>query len=714
MVTNARFEIVLGPGNLEEESAPTQAITVASPAAAAPPSWIPSEAKNGGANAAPVPPQFDEGVVKRRRDGHRKPSKFMSIMLGSFALLLIAGTVTARYWCKPLADFLTTVGQAIFSSEDPFEKPKPPAEVVTAQPYAENVGKEEARVRVEDSKSHLDVAPRFVWPEATTLFSLGFPEIEIFYVNAAHRKGLPLPRPHCAFLEKHFGLQVEDLQRLTSIQQDPDVPSVVVFTTNKPIDPVQLLTNSNLSQQAPENVGAQEILHFTSKRGKPCGMVVIDDRNFVVGDSGLIAQGLKRNAASMAANLSGLWPEFLRKTPGAFLWTVKQDAELQQQLRATAGAENLPLDSVQSFAVRFAQAPAGCQCFAVRSEKASQEAFTTAANACLNSMLKMITSQVEARSTRGTIGADQPAIDVSRSVATAEMRRGDEFVNLFLESFYAPPATEISPLDLLTKARTLAHSFNLARGLGAAEAQSVRSVEDALTALQSGMSGTGKASGMEFQVQTMEPEEVRLLRNYLTFADGYLACRPNMDSVPDTARPLIEEARDRLNAETVLSLIPAPSSDRVIKLKDLGMYIRQNLTRIKTGRGAMALFGLPQLTDEELDGVLRYVHQDARGSLAWKPNEMSFTQWQAKSNPSALRDAATLVSIFNAAKAAGVDNFESIKSVEEAIGILTRGVKGSGQFATTVFRCDNLSDSEFKAAANLLTLEKGSLRLKDR
>jgi hypothetical protein len=293
--------------------------------------------------------------------------------------------------------------------------------------------------------------------------------------------------------------------------------------------------------------------------------------------------------------------------------------------------------------------------------------------------------------------------------------RGDAFVSIFLQGFYQPAVADEGPLKALAQARTLAHAFNLARSMDAPESRRVRTVEEALTALQRGMNGTGRAAAMEFQIPEMDADELRMIRKYLTFADGYLACRPDLDSLPEDVRSLAEEGRNRLNAETVLSLCPPPVSDKdkAVKIPDLASYIRRSLTNLKTNRGAMALFGMPLLNEDELKGILRYITQQTNGKLGWKAGEVAYNSWQAKSNPKALRDASTLASIAGAAHAAGAQDLLKAASVNDAIQILAQGIKGSGQFTSTTFRCKDLSSSDLQNAANLLELDHGQLKLKN-
>ena len=324
----------------------------------------------------------------------------------------------------------------------------------------------------------------------------------------------------------------------------------------------------------------------------------------------------------------------------------------------------------------------------------------------------MMTSQIDAGGTQRSGPQEEASVDVSRTAATAQVRRGEEFVNIFLQGFYAPVAGDNGPLVSLAKARTIAHAFNLARGFDAPEARKVRTVEQAMEALQRGMSGTGRAASMEFQIQEMNADEMQRMRKFLTFADGYLACRPDLDSQPDHLRALTEEGRDRLNAETVLSLCIAPSAEKVVKIKDLAAFIRKSLADLRAAKGAMALFGMPQLTEEEVVGVLRYIRQKPNGQLGWKEGEISYNAWQAKANPKAVRDAATLARIAEAAQAAGANELKAVANVEKAIEILCQGVQGTGQFGTTLFKCQSLTPQELQAAAELLVLDNGALHLK--
>ena len=683
-----------------------------------PPSWLPSEKEDGSRETDK--PEVLSGVtnqksVKSHQEKVTGSHLFRAVKMGLLIALVTAASTSGK-WCPPFAKNLEGFLSAVFTNESPWDKNQtvmPRIIQQQTQTLAE-VNDTSPLPRLDTSKPHADVAPRFLFDGASTLFSLGFPQIEIFYLNQAQQLGLPVPKRHCTYLEKNFALKIYDLERLTSIQSDPEKPGIVVITTNKRANANEWISAAEVREESSEAIGQQQLLRYTTPKGLACGLVALDDRNFALGDPVLIRACLQRKTDTLnTPAVTAMWPDFLRKQPGAFLWTIKQDAQLQAQLNASSAGKSAALDAVSSFAVRFGGEPPHCECFAIRDPKSSQEAFTDAATSSLKSMVQMMTAQIESGGTRRSGPSEMPAIDVSRSAATVEVRRGEEFVNIFLQGFYASALADEGPLKALAQARTLAHSFNLARSMDAPESRRVRTVEEALEALQKGMSGSGRAAAMEFQVQEMDADEIRQIRKYLTFADGYLACRPDLESIAENVRVLAEEGRDRLNAETVLSLCPAPSSDRVVKIPDLASYIRKSLASLRATRGAMALFGMPQLLDEELHGVLRYITQLPNGRLGWKPGELAFNAWQAKSNPKAQRDAATLASIAGAAHAAGAKELSKVSSVQEAIELLTHGVKGDGQFKSTVFRCKDLTSNDIQAAAGLLVLEQGQLKLKE-
>ena len=722
-VQEVQFEILpAAPGREAEATLPI--VSPVKPPAAFPPleapPWLPKE--DQAAPAAMDSKPKDEplsGVSKRRvRNAHREKvtgNRLWRVAQYTFLLALLGVAGNARHWGRGISQWLENTFSSVVVAESGAQ-PKKEGIAALDAPYIdpmlmENQRQELLSMPVDTSKSHADVAPRFIWDGATTIFSLGFPQIEIFFLNQAQKRGLPMPKRHCAYVEKHFGLKIEGLQRLTSIQVDADKPGLVVLTTQRDTNASDWISEANLQEEAPQTVGPFQVLQYQAPDGHASGVVAIDHRNFVVGDPALItACLLQKNDIKTSPLVNALWPEWLRKQPGAFLWTVKMDPTLQAELNKNNKISGQ--ETIASFAVRFGGEPPTCECFAIRDASASQEAFANAATNSLRGMLRMMTTQIEAGGTQRSGPREDVPVDVSRTAATAQVRRGEEFVNIFLQGFYAPVATDNSPLATLAQARTIAHAFNLARGFDAPEARKVRTVEQAMEALQRGMSGTGRAASMEFQIQEMNTDEMRRMRKYLTFADGYLACRPDLDSLPDHIRALTEEGRDRMNAETVLSLCAAPSTDKVVKIKDMTAFIRKSLADLRATKGAMALFGMPQLTEEEVAGVLRYICQQPNGQLGWKPGQLTYNAWQAKTNPKAERDAATLARIAGAAKAAGASELKAVASVEKIIEILCQGVKGTGQFGTTLFKCQSLSPKEMQAAAELLVLDDGALSLK--
>ena len=724
VVQDVQFEVLPAEPTVATVAAEPPPLPVKGPAVQAPfppieaPPWLPKEDQASPAILnAPSKDEPLSGVSKRRvRKAHREKvtgNHLLRAAKYAFLAALLGAAGSARYWGQGVSGWMESTFSSVGTPKSGSEPKKDlPPEGPEVNPHLiENQRQEVLSTPVDTSKPHVEVAPRFIWDGATTVFSLGFPQIEIFYLNQAQQRGLPMPKRHCAYVEKHFGLKIEGLQRLTSIQVDADKPGLVVMTTQRDANASDWISEANLQEENPQSVGPLQVLQYIAPDGHACGVVAIDQRNFVIGDPSLItACLLQKTDSKTSAHASALWPDFLRKQPGAFLWTVKVDAAMQAELNKSSKTNGL--ETISSFAVRFGGEPPTCEGFAIRDASASQEAFANAATSSLRGMLRMMTTQIEAGGTQRSGPREEVPVDVSRTAATAQVRRGEEFVNIFLQGFYAPVASDTSPLATLAQARTIAHAFNLARGFDAPEARKVRTVEQAMEALQHGMSGTGRAAAMEFQIQEMNRDEMQRMRKYLTFADGYLACRPDLDSLPDHIRALTEEGRDRMNAETVLSLCAAPSSEKAVKIKDLTTFIRKSLADLRATKGAMALFGMPQLTEEEVAGVLRYIHQKPNGQLGWKQGEVSYNAWEAKANPKAERDAAALARIAGAAQAAGVDQLKAATSVEKAIEILCQGVQGTGQFGSTVFKCQSLTPQEMQAAAELLVLDNGALRLK--
>ncbi len=720
-----KFE-VLPPALLTEELPPPVAPAPAVAEVPIPPAWLALDAAESLPTVPSGQPPQQEKRVSHRKAGsaHRQeklPRRLFSYVKYGLLSLIAVGCMTAGQWSQKLGINLTNGLTGVFVNKSAYvEATAAEASAATtaeAQKLRDQQRDEVRNTALDVTRPHAEVVPRFIWKAATSLFSLGFPEMEIFYINEAQRKGLPLPKRHCIYLEKHFGLKIADLERLTSIQAEPTKPGIVVFTTQKRETVAEWLKASDATDEGAEAVGPIQIIRYQTSDGRHGAISALDDRNYAIGDPVLIKACLQRKMDLNSPLLAALWPDFMRKQIGSFAWTIKVDEELASQLTQSSPPElkKPNFTPVTSFAVRFGGEPLTCECFAVRDPKSTPESFTDAANSCLKSMTQMIVSHAEAPGQPKLTEKDLPQVRVARTAAAITVPRGESFVSIFLQGYYQPPTAEEGPLKALAQARTLAHAFNCARKLDAPEARRVHTVEEALAALQRGMNGMVKNTNMDFQIPEMDAEELRAIRKYLTFIDDYLACRPDLDSLPPNARSLAEEGRNRLNAETVLSLGLSPKGDRVVKIPDLATYLQRALTNLKANpdRGAMALFGMPILNDEELKGVLRYIGQQSNGKLAWKSGEVAFNVWQAKINPKALRDASTLASIAGAAQAAGATELLTAASVSDAIQILAQGIRGAGQFNSTTFRCKDLTTSDMENAANLLELEHGLLRLKE-
>jgi hypothetical protein len=296
------------------------------------------------------------------------------------------------------------------------------------------------------------------------------------------------------------------------------------------------------------------------------------------------------------------------------------------------------------------------------------------------------------------------------------MANGDQFVGLFLENFYAAPGPREDPIKPMLKARQAAHTFNLAVDHQVRDAQFVKTPEEALALLNQGMRSR-KVNNMEFHMP-LKPQEIQTLKGYLTFSDGYLACRPVLENLAPASREIVREGRNRMYAETLVSLIPSPSTTKIIKLADPGAYIAAKFDELLFRKGPgvnggpPAVFGLPRLSKEELGGAIRYISQDARGQLILRPGELTLAQWNNKRQPVSQNEVDTILTIAGAASAAGADRIGTAKSVDEAIQILAEGVRGSGKYSSTEFRYKPLSPEAKQAAAALLTLEDGYLKPK--
>lgn len=731
-IRESPFEI-FQPENAPEEDAPGAILRPASPpkhlhipqeaTTTQPPPWLRPEQEEQPALPAAEAPQKSPVIIPRLPDA--RGSRARRTRLGLVAAILVmgglvAGVLAVNQW-RP--DLVVRIKDQVLgwfpkkpASEQPGQEVPPVKDMGTppAAPPAQVAATVEASATPSKDTvtAHRDLAPKFFWPEATTLFSLGFPRAELRYVATAPGRGLPLPGPHCSYLEKHFDLKLQDLERLTAIQGNAEKPGVVIITTRQNLDADALLKSSALHVATTERLANGAFHRYVNRQGAPCGLLVIDRRNLVVGEPQLIQDCLAEKSGYGSAAAAALWPDFASNDLGTFLWTVKVDDTLRQQLSGASATSPAPdLGTVQSFAVRYDGSGEDCECFALRSAQATPEGFAAAATNALQSMLTLLSAQTDTRSAPGSVAQKPAPIQVNGSTASAVLQGGGEFVNLFLEGFFRPNPSERSPLEMLSKARTLAHSFNLARDLGAPEARQAHSVLEALEALQRGMSGSGRGSGMEFQTQTIEPDELQTLNNFLTFSEGYLFCRPNLEAMPEAVRNLIREASERLNAETVLSLCVPPSGEKIVRIKNLPAYVRQSISQLMSTRGAMALFGMPPLTDDELAGALKYIEQDQTGKLAWKPGEPTFTDWKAQSASSALQNASELAGMAGAAKAAGSTRLKMAADVREAITMLMQGVKGSGRFSAITFRFRDLNSQELQAAAAHLQLDDGALKL---
>jgi hypothetical protein len=68
------------------------------------------------------------------------------------------------------------------------------------------------------------------------------------------------------------------------------------------------------------------------------------------------------------------------------------------------------------------------------------------------------------------------------------------------------------------------------------------------------------------------------------------------------------------------------------------------------------------------------------------------------------RNAQNIISLFNAARAAGCRELDGVKNAAEAAALIRTGVKGGGQFSTTRFQV-TLDDPSLKATIPYITVD---------
>jgi hypothetical protein len=253
--------------------------------------------------------------------------------------------------------------------------------------------------------------------------------------------------------------------------------------------------------------------------------------------------------------------------------------------------------------------------------------------------------------------------------------------------------------------------FNGARATGSEPALKASTPREALELLNEGIRGSGRFSGTTFQISSPESDLESLSSLLAIDSSVGLVYRPDMESLSGAALDLALKARNYRNAELLVTLweqlkleatsteTPATAARRILAWANS-----------PAGRQQRSMMGLPSLTADELKGAIKYLVIE-KGDLIWKPGEANYRMWIRIIHPDPRRDAERLASLFNRASAAGAIPASASRDLKAALSLITSGVNGRGDHAGTNFKLDSLTPNELSAAAALLVLEDGKMKL---
>lgn len=295
-------------------------------------------------------------------------------------------------------------------------------------------------------------------------------------------------------------------------------------------------------------------------------------------------------------------------------------------------------------------------------------------------------------------------------------------------------------------AQRLCSVFMAAMATDTKDADEVKSVEDIIARLNTGIKGAGAFEGKDFIAKTT-PEQAKAAAPHLTFDAGEKTLRYTPKSVIAEVPAAAPDAEPSDAIEVLAKLIaskpePRRVSQRNVTAQNLASVygaviatgstalddaktVEEVIDRLRVGvKGAgpfaertfmcpttpeKAAEAVPYLTLDVEKKALLYTPQAATAT-AEAPPPAPRTATLVRTKPvdpesAARRDAQSLYSTYLSAKFAGCKMLASATSVADIHDMLTRGVNGAGVWQKTKFNVV-ISAKELKAASPFLKLDR--------
>jgi hypothetical protein len=563
--------------------------------------------------------------------------------------------------------------------------PVAPSGAPVASPEQPAVEKTDAATPpAEDEKQHEAALRRILFPTATSLHSIKYPDAEIFYTNHALQRGLPFPTAQNSVGQRELEIPCPDPLRVSSVHAEPEMPGLVLLSLKSAWD---VKTAAQQSGKAPEEKtwGGQTVQIYPKSDGQLIAVSNLGPNLVLVGPETLVQSALEKGQAVRTSEHS-LLPKQLAGNLGSYLWTTTCDDSLLAEAGETSA--EIDLKSIASVVFRYCAGDATpSQCLAIRRDGADQGKFNTAARHYLDNLVQNLEQKALAKA--GGVGYDK-MVTTTTDEAQLPFQSGLEFVNLILETHFAPAKADLDGIAILQQARRVAHQLNLASAERVIELPKAKNIAEALALLDTGMLSRER-NNFEIQVSTT-PEERTILEDFLHFENGLWSCRMAENAYQRKDAAYLEEALNRLNADNVISLVRPPSSKKVVKIPNMAAYVRASLEEIvqksiqRRANACPKLFGMPLPNDKELEGMVKYLTQNEKGLIAMKPGEPTWGEWSIPKRSPEDREVETISALAKAAKLAGNKELAAVQDPAEMVKLLTTGVTGSGSFAGTEFR----------------------------
>jgi len=643
----------------------------------------------------PRPVLIAPRTIRAPAPSHGSPY-LVPIACGVLLLLAVAAFCATDPGQRMISPWISRLHQWN-TARAPQAKPAPPPSPLAKKPEAAVA----PDAPVIPQTSHEEITRRILTERTQTLLYADLRQLIPCYNVMASQQGLPSQRELSESFRKSYGAIISPFEQLSLLQSDTQDEFLLILSAKTVLDVEKIIGQPLRATPKGQPVKPQV---FSLKAGsRSLNAALYDPFTLLLGSPRAIAKALQPNSGPQLREARCMFPETAHRNPGALIMVKRVNLP-------PSPSEGDPATAFETVVTNLFLKSGPSTLTLVRNPDIREQTFVDAAAPALKQQAAAL---APALGTDAKSLSDLPPGEINLTIneASISLPGGATLISSSLEKMARSFVHAAPSMSTILQAQDAVMKFNGARATGSEPALKASTPREALELLNEGIRGSGRFSGTTFQISSPESDLESLSSLLAIDSSVGLVYRPDMESLSGAALDLALKARNYRNAELLVTLweqlkleatsteTPATAARRILAWANS-----------PAGRQQRSMMGLPSLTADELKGAIKYLVIE-KGDLIWKPGEANYRMWIRIIHPDPRRDAERLASLFNRASAAGAIPASASRDLKAALSLITSGVNGRGDHAGTNFKLDSLTPNELSAAAALLVLEDGKMKL---